>query len=157
MNDKLNFMRDGRTEEEYLKQVNKFQQRLKWICPIWSAIDGLEWFVTSQEITTDYENMTDLPDMECKDGRILEVKETHATNFFVIKSYQLKKAIAKEMKYLVIWHTKPKVKYIYLSTKELASKLTKLPEKLTLWNGKGDYAVRFKDLEWQDFIRPIHE
>ena len=36
-------------------------------------------------------------------------------------------------------------------------KITKLPESLQLWNGKGNYAVRLVDLEWQNFIRPIHE
>ena len=154
---KLDFMRDGRSEADYLKRVNKFQQRLKWICPIWSEIDGINWVVTSKEITTDYENLSDVPDLECEDGRMLEVKEIFGTHYLVLKSYQVRNAIKKEIDYLIIWHTKPIVKYCNISAKELSQKLIQLPEKLRLWNGKGDYAIKIKDLEWNNFVRPIHE
>ena len=141
-------MIDDRTEGEYLGNVNKYQERLKnYICPTWSRISGQDWVVISENLRHDLVNIKDKGDLECE-GELIEVKEAPHYPIIVLKSYQLIHARNEHIDYLLI----NEKRYCRISAEEILEKGAFLPTSLRLYKGKGDFGIKFKSLDWEDFI-----
>jgi hypothetical protein len=148
---KATFMIDNRTEDEYLKNVDAHQRKLREvICPRWSRIDGKEWVVISEETHIDLESVVDKGDLECPTTQeLLEVKEVGHFPIIVLKSYQLRNHKNELIDYLIIRNSN---EYCRVRVRDIIEKGDYLPTKLRIWNGKGDFGILVEKLEWRDFI-----